>query len=106
MKEVIPFYLKSQTEYPGLTDVSKAMNELLGDTTGRTVSRRTAHGFRRVFNTPDMHEDKAEGIVHGGMITTVVLLKSKDEGAKLLGLLLLLGLGALYLEGKEEPIYF
>ncbi|MFZ5551873.1 MAG: hypothetical protein ACOZCO_02065 [Bacteroidota bacterium] len=92
---------KSKRNYGILTDASKAINEALGDKTGRTVSMRTAHGFKNSFELNDsMDDETAEDIVHGGMVASALLLCSKNEGAKIGGLLLLLSLVACYQNGK------
>lgn len=90
----------NKTNYGVLTDVSKGINEAFGDKSGRTVSRRTAHGFKRSFKKSNMHDDDAEFIVHGAMVTSGALLKSKSSGAQAAGLLLLFGLFACYQDGK------
>lgn len=91
---------KYKRNYGFLTDASKAINEGLGDKSGRTVSMRTAHGFKNTFDLENMDDDTAEDIVHGGMIASAALLASKNEGAKIGGLLLLIGLVACYQNGK------
>ncbi len=103
MKEIVQ---KNKIEpahrnYGALTDLSKAANELLGDKSGRTVSMRTAHGFKNVFNLNDeMTDNTAEDIVHAGMLASVALLSSKNDGAKIGGLFLALSLAACYQNGK------
>lgn len=92
--------IKTKRNYGILTDFSKELNSALGDKTGRTVSRRTAHGIKRGFNLHDMHDNDAEDIAHGAMITTAALLASKNDGAKVCGALLLLGLVACYQNGR------
>ena len=92
--------LKSERDYGILSEVSKAINNTLGDETGRSVSMRTAQGFKKSFNLNDMHEDTAEDIVHLGMVATLALAKSKNDNAKLLGLLLGIGLTVCYWNGE------
>lgn len=91
---------KKETNYGVLTDVSKGWNIILGDKSGRTVSRRTAHGFKNAFKLQNMEDDDAELIVHGAMVASGALISAKSDGAKAAGLLLLLGLFACYQEGK------
>ncbi len=91
---------KSTRNYGVITDFSKELNHILGDRSGRTVSRRTAHGIKNSFNLNEMHDDDAEDIAHGAMVATAALLASKSDGAKVCGLLLLLGLVACYQNGK------
>jgi len=91
----------TEIDYGSLGDLSKALNYGLGDRTGRTVSRRTTQGFKRVMNITDerMHDQNAEHIIHGAMLGTAGLLLSK-EGNKGLGLLGLACLIAFYQAGK------
>lgn len=91
--------LVSERDYGILSDISKALNKTLGDSSGRSISMRTAQGFKNTFKLDNMHEDTAEDIVHGSMIATAVLINSEDEGKKLLGLLLGLGLAYCYQKG-------
>ncbi len=90
----------SRNEYGVLTDLSKSLNMLFGDGSGRTVSRRTVHGFKRAFNINDLSDENAEHIIHSAMISTGLLLTSKKSNFNLLGLLLLIGLVACYQNGK------
>jgi hypothetical protein len=73
---------------------------MFGDFSGRTVSRRTAQGFRQVFNVHQMDEDNAEHVVHTGMITAGVLLNSQNENERTTGVILSLGLLICYHAGK------
>ena len=86
--------------YGAFTAFSKALNQALGDTTGRSVSTRTAHGFIKLFKTQELGADGAELIVHSGMVAAGALLKSKDEGAQITGIALSLGLFICYHAGK------
>jgi hypothetical protein len=79
-----------------LTDVSRAANSLLGDNTGRTISLRTAQGFKNTFNLHNLSDDEAMDIVHLAMLGGGLMLNSKNPNAKLFGSLLGLGLVALY----------
>jgi len=92
--------LKSQRDYGALSELSKSINYSLGDRSGRSVSMRTAQGFKKSFKLENMHEDDAEDIVHIGMIATSTLVSSKDDNAKFVGLLLGLALGVWYSNGK------
>lgn len=96
MKNGITGYKRN---YGALTEGSKLLNEILGDKSGRTVSRRTAQGFKNTFGLNEMSDDKAEDIVHVGMIASGGLLASKSRGAKAAGLLLALGLFVAYQNG-------
>lgn len=90
----------TKSDYGVLTDMSKSLNELFGDSSGRTVSRRTTHGFKQAFNIKELSDDNAEHIVHGAMISSGLLLTSKNNNSKIFGLLLLAGLVACYQIGK------
>lgn len=85
--------------YGAFTDASKSLNKLFGDKSERTVSMRTAHGFKNSFKLSNMSDETAEDIAHGGMIASAGLLASKNKGAKVAGLLLALGLVASYQNG-------
>jgi hypothetical protein len=86
-------------DYGILTEGSKSLNKLFGDYSGKTVSIRTARGFKKAFRLKNMSDETAEDIVHGGMIITAGLLSSRNQGAKVAGLLLALGLFTAYQNG-------
>lgn len=90
----------NKSSYGALTDASKELNKILGDTSGRTVSRRTAHGLKNFFNAKSMDDDAAELIVHGGMVAASRLLKSTKESEKSNGILLSFALLICYQAGK------
>jgi hypothetical protein len=94
------FYYRRQTNYGALTDLSKALNEMFGDSSGRTVSHRTAQGVKHVFNAHHMHDDAAEDIVHAGMLGAAALLRSTNEEARATGALLSFVLLVCYQNGK------
>lgn len=89
-----------KTNYGVLTDVSKGLNQFFGDTSGRTVSLRTAHGFKNFFNAKNMDDDAAEFIIHGGMIAATNLLNSKKETDRSSGFMLSMALFMFYQAGK------
>ncbi len=91
--------VKSTRNYGMLTDASKALNKAFGDETGRTVSMRSAHGFKNTFNLPHMDDNTAEDIMHAGMIGAGGLLSSRNDGAKAVGVLLLAALVCCYRNG-------
>lgn len=91
---------KVTNNYGVLTDVSKDLNQFFGDNSGRTVSSRTAHGFKNFFNAKSMDYEAAEFIVHGGMVAATTLLNSKKETEKSNGLMLSLALFLFYQAGK------
>lgn len=88
------------SNYGVLTDVSKGLNHFFGDNSGRTVSTRTAHGFKDFFNAKSMEDEAAEFIVHGGMIAATKLLNSKKESERSNGVMLSLALFLFYQTGK------
>jgi hypothetical protein len=92
--------MNKKENYGILTDMSKSLNELLGDYSGITVSRRTTIGFKRSFNINDLSNDEAEHIVHGAMIWTGFMLNSKNKNTNIFGILLLLALVVFYQSGK------
>jgi hypothetical protein len=100
-----------QTNYGPLTGLSKGLNKMLGDTSGRTVSMRTALGMKKLLKGNNMSNAEAEFIVHGGMAATYGLLKSSSDNAKIIGALVGFGLFICYLEGNKinyinyEPLY-
>jgi hypothetical protein len=88
------------SNYGILTDASKGWNILLGDKTGRTVSRRVSHGFKDAFILDDMSDEIAEHIVHAGMIASASMLFSRNRDLQIIGGILTLGLILLYLKGE------
>lgn len=98
MKKDLSYYNRN---YGLLTDVSKDLNILLGDSSGRTVSLRTAHGLKKSFDNSSMPDAMAEDIVHGGMILSARLLFSKNKNSVLVGLIIVLGLILLYKKGIQ-----
>lgn len=96
MKTEISTYSR---DYGILTDGSKSLNCLFSDKSGRTVSLRTAQGFKTTFKLNSMSDETAEDIVHGGMLVSAGLLLSKNQGAKVAGLLLALSLFVAYHNG-------
>lgn len=92
--------LQSSTNFGVFTDISKSFNLAFGDQTGRTISLRTAQGFKNVFKCDDMHEDVAELIVHSGMLAAYYLLNSKNKNEQGSGVLLSLALLFCYQAGK------
>ena len=92
-------YDRKERNYGILTDISKTLNKNLGDSTGRTVSRRTAQGLQKSLNK-SISNDTAEDVVHAGMVATAMMISSENENTKLGGILIGLGLLALYQKGK------
>jgi hypothetical protein len=93
-------YYHPKTNYGAFTDFSRALNDILGDKSGRSVSYRTAQGFRNLFNVREIEDENAEHIVHAGMLTAGALLHSKDEGSRTTGALLSFALFLCYQAGK------
>ena len=89
--------------FGSLTEISKELNIMFGDQTGRTVSMRTAHGFKDAFNLSTMDDETAEDLVHGLMALTPALLSGKSDAANAIGVVLLAGLVGCYLNGKNVP---
>lgn len=91
---------KTKRDFGKLTDVSKDLNQMFGDKSGRTISMRTTHGFKDAFNLHEMHDEDAEDLVHGLMVLTPILLKQESETANAVGVVLLASLVGCYLQGK------
>ena len=91
-----------KSNYGIWTEMSKEVNKAFGDNSGRTVSRRTTHGFKKTLKLSDhnISDENAEHIVHGAMISSAVLLANKNKGAKITGLVIFVGLIGLYHAGK------
>lgn len=102
MKNSNEINLKNPRNYGALTEVSRGLNIALGDKTGRTVSRRTTHGFKNAFKLHHLNDEDAEDLVHAAMVASGGLMCMKNNGAKAVGLLLLVGLVFCYHAGKEE----
>lgn len=86
--------------FGGVTDISKEINAFFGDTTGRSISMRTAHGFKRALKRKDMDDNTAEDIVHATMTLAPILLKQKNDAANGVGTLLIIALLGCYWNGK------
>lgn len=99
--DAMEYQIKRKTNYGLFTDVSKSLNMFFGDTSGRTVSMRTAHGFKNIFNCQQMDDDDAEHIVHAGMGTAYLLLKSKNENEHASGIILSIILLCCYQSGNK-----
>lgn len=91
---------KTKRDFGALTELSKELNQMFGDKSGRTVSMRTTHGFKDAFNLQSMHDEDAEDLVHGLMVLTPVLLNQKNDTANAVGVFLLAGLVGCYLNGR------
>ncbi|MBI3235847.1 MAG: hypothetical protein HYZ42_17730 [Bacteroidetes bacterium] len=96
--------VKKKRDFGALTEISKELNIMFGDQTGRTVSMRTAHGFKDAFNLRDLDDESSEDLVHGLMTLTPILLSKKNDTANAIGVVLLAGLVGCYLNGKQTPI--
>lgn len=91
---------KEIDNYGILTEISKELNKAVGDHSGRTLSRRTAHGLRKSFDLRNVSDEEAEAIAHTAMIASGICLSSKDSETKLFGSLLTIALVVLYQNGK------
>ncbi len=93
-----------QNNYGVLTEVSKGINRSLGDTSERTVSRRTAHGLKNTTGVYQMDDDAAEVIIHLGMILSGLLLclSIKDRRLLIGAAILIVILILLYQAGKNS----
>lgn len=100
MKRQITYTATKQRNFGFLTEVSKEINYSLGDYTDRTVSMRTAHGYKRAFNRHDIDDNTAEDIVHLIMTAAPILVSQKNDGAKAVGILVFAALFGLYQQGR------
>ncbi len=102
MSNEIRRYDSQERDYWLLSDGSKAANKyVLGDNSGRSISLRKGHGLKKVLNL-DISDDNAVHLVHVGIATSLILLKSKDSGKKVLGGFLGLALFGLYQAGRQD----
>lgn len=86
--------------YGVLTEISKGINKIVGDQSGRTVSRRTAQGLKKTFELHHQSDEQAEEIAHAAMVATGVCLTSKYDDVKIVGGLLTIALVAFYQNGR------
>lgn len=78
---------------------SKELNLLFGDKTGRSISRRTAHGFKNVTGLK-ITSRESEVIMHGAMLASAAGLSSKNPTVRTLGGIGATALFLLYHAGK------
>lgn len=95
--------LQSERNFGVFTDMSKGLNWLLGDSTGRTISLRTAHGIKNSFGLTIMSDLRAEKIAHGLMIASFAGLASQAYWKKTLGVTGVVILIIFYQMGKPFP---
>jgi len=80
------------------TELSRDGNRILGDKTGRTITRTTMDGASVITKG----EFKPSGeLVHTFMITTAVLIFSKRRELLIFGLFISLLLVVFYISGRE-----
>jgi len=78
------------------SEISRNTNcYILGDCSGKTISRRTGLGLRRAIAL-DVTPKRATDIAHLGMAASYFLLKSCDERKRKLGKLMVGGLILAY----------
>ncbi len=85
IKSNYTFDVTSQKEVGKLSDISRVASKILGDQSGRTISRRTADGFTRVSGAQNLHPDTSVDVIHGAMVTTGLLLFSNNRNAVVAG---------------------
>ena len=97
------FYPPANTSsnYGVLTDISKGMNSFFGDSSGRTVSRRTTHGFMSIFKIEESSEEKSEFHIHLIMIACLFLAAMKNKVANIFAFILLICLIIFYWTGNN-----
>jgi hypothetical protein len=86
----------TQYDYNGLDDVSRFLNWVLLDRTGRTITQRTQDGFAALS---DGKWRWSGFIVHAIMIVGVLLAFSKHKAVRWIGIALLVLIGIAWLFG-------
>lgn len=89
----------TKVDYNGIDEISRNLNRLFGDLTGRTVTQRTQDGIYRITNG---QWDPSGEITHTIMAATVAGLASRSNTGVLLGLAGLFFLAAAWREGQHE----
>ncbi|MCW5898695.1 MAG: hypothetical protein KIT10_05440 [Flavobacteriales bacterium] len=89
----------TKVDYNGIDEISRNLNRLLGDLTGRTVTQRTQDGIYRITNG---QWDPSGEITHTIMAATLAGLVSRSNTGVLLGLAGLFFLAAAWREGAHE----
>jgi hypothetical protein len=90
---------KNQNDFGMLEGIANELN-FNGDNSEMSISRRTACGLKKSLALQHIDDTSAENIVHAGIALTTILLKSKNQTANGLGILLIAGLLSCYWEGK------
>jgi hypothetical protein len=89
---------RTEFDYGGLDQISRAANMLLGDRTGRTITQRTQDGFVQMTDG----SWRATGFeVHAIMGLGVGLATSKNRTVQYIGLFLLLVIGLAWFAGAS-----
>lgn len=88
----------TRVDYGGLEEVSRKLNRMLGDRTGRTVTQRTQDGLAAMTNGR-LDLDGCE--THALMLATAACLASRNKALTLLGLGGLAFLTAGWLHGEH-----
>lgn len=84
--------------YNSGTELSREGNYILGDRTGRTITRTTMDGVSVISNGAI---NPSGELVHAAMISTAILLFSKKKEFLFIGLMILLLLLIFYFAGRE-----
>ncbi len=86
-----------------LSAISKSMNcNLLNDCSGDSISRRTSRGLNRhLRGTKNMVASSDLHLTHALMLSSYFLIKSKNNTAKTLGVLVVASLITSYHVGLE-----
>ncbi len=86
--------------YDKLTDVSRAINRILGDDTGRSVTVRVGDG---VFNATNGQIDLTGEETHAIMGLGLGMLVSRNRDLQVVGSCIAFGLVLAWHAGKREP---
>ena len=80
-------------------DSSRAANKLLGDKSGRTISRRTGQGIKRGLQL-QINDQEAEDLAHVVMVAIPFFWKSENKFLRNVSMALGGGLFLAYHRGK------
>jgi hypothetical protein len=100
----LPIPLSQDINYGLFTEISKGLNYALGDSTGRSISRRTTHGLQSMLNIEDFDDALVEHVVHGSMFLSAALVTSENKNSNIFGWLIIVFLIICYWNGKSSPI--
>lgn len=92
----------TRVDYAGLDEISRQMNRLLGDRTGRTVTQRTQQGM---YNMTDGQLDLSGGQTHAVMGATLACLASRNQALMVVGVVGLVFLIVSWASGEKTTTW-